>query len=188
MHPRTVGRPSRQTPVGSSSAFHSKRPTTTASRARLHSHRAAGRHRDHRDFGRPPLPRFQQRSKPSQKNTGKNDLTQIVNAVNAYYTEYGKYPLRGHNDGHDLRALDWEAQIRFILHAACRSNGLMQTTRLIRGRSSSFPREYVKYSSQALRNRSRRSANLRSVGNTLQRYDRWQLQQSVVANPYGAQT
>ncbi len=27
-----------------------------------------------------------------EKRQAKNDLTQIVNAVNAFYTEYGKYP------------------------------------------------------------------------------------------------
>ncbi len=29
----------------------------------------------------------------ARKTQAKNDLTQIVNAVNAFYTEYGKYPL-----------------------------------------------------------------------------------------------
>jgi prepilin-type N-terminal cleavage/methylation domain-containing protein len=29
----------------------------------------------------------------AKRTQAKNDLTQIVNAVNAYYTEYGKYPL-----------------------------------------------------------------------------------------------
>ena len=28
----------------------------------------------------------------ARKTQAKNDLTQIVNAVNAFYTEYGKYP------------------------------------------------------------------------------------------------
>ena len=31
----------------------------------------------------------------ARKAQAKNDLTQIVNAVNAYYTEYGKYPISG---------------------------------------------------------------------------------------------
>ena len=66
MHPRTVGRPPRRTPVMSQFSVSQKRPTTTASRARLHPHRAAGRHRDHRDLDRSALPRFQSSSKPSQ--------------------------------------------------------------------------------------------------------------------------
>jgi prepilin-type N-terminal cleavage/methylation domain-containing protein len=31
----------------------------------------------------------------AKKTQAKNDLTQIVNAVNAFYTEYGRYPLPG---------------------------------------------------------------------------------------------
>ena len=38
---------------------------------RIHSHRVACRHRDHGDFGRPALSRFQSSSKPSQTNAGK---------------------------------------------------------------------------------------------------------------------
>jgi hypothetical protein len=29
----------------------------------------------------------------AKRTQAKNDLTQIVTAVNAFYTEYGKYPL-----------------------------------------------------------------------------------------------
>ena len=70
-----------------------ERPTTTTSRKRLHSDRAAGRYRNHRDPDRSALPSFQRGAKPGQKTQAKNDLTQIVNAVNAYYTDYGKYPI-----------------------------------------------------------------------------------------------
>ena len=34
----------------------------------------------------------------AKKVQAKNDLTQIINAVNAYYTEYGKYPITGTAD------------------------------------------------------------------------------------------
>jgi prepilin-type N-terminal cleavage/methylation domain-containing protein len=34
----------------------------------------------------------------ARKTQAKNDLTQILTAVNAYYTEYGKYPLTGGTD------------------------------------------------------------------------------------------
>src|SRR5947208_8431596 len=36
---------------------------------------------------------FQAVQNQARKTQAKNDLTQIVNAVNAFYTEYGKYPL-----------------------------------------------------------------------------------------------
>jgi prepilin-type N-terminal cleavage/methylation domain-containing protein len=39
------------------------------------------------------FPAFKAVQDQAKRTQAKNDLTQIVNAVNAYYTEYGKYPL-----------------------------------------------------------------------------------------------
>src|SRR5437016_5524835 len=39
------------------------------------------------------FPAFQGVQQQTRRTQAKNDLTQIVTAVNAYYTEYGKYPL-----------------------------------------------------------------------------------------------
>jgi prepilin-type N-terminal cleavage/methylation domain-containing protein len=39
------------------------------------------------------FPAFQGVQNQAKKTQAKNDLTQIVTAVNAFYTEYGKYPL-----------------------------------------------------------------------------------------------
>jgi len=39
------------------------------------------------------FPAFQAVQNQAKRTQAKNDLTQIVTAVNAYYTEYGKYPL-----------------------------------------------------------------------------------------------
>ena len=39
------------------------------------------------------FPVFQGIQNQAKKTQAKNDLTQIVTAVNAFYTEYGKYPL-----------------------------------------------------------------------------------------------
>src|SRR6266480_5613392 len=93
MHPRTVGRPPRRTPVYPRLAFHSN---------------AVQERRPHRAFTLiellvviaiigillgllvPSLFTIYERARKTQ---AKNDLTQIVNAVNAYYTDYGKYPL-----------------------------------------------------------------------------------------------
>ena len=38
-------------------------------------------------------PAFQAVQNQAKRTQAKNDLTQIVTAVNAYYTEYGKYPI-----------------------------------------------------------------------------------------------
>src|SRR5947209_5875520 len=39
------------------------------------------------------FPAFRAVQDQAKRTQAKNDLTQIVNAVNAFYTEYGKYPL-----------------------------------------------------------------------------------------------
>jgi prepilin-type N-terminal cleavage/methylation domain-containing protein len=39
------------------------------------------------------FPAFKAVQNQARQTQAKNDLTQIVNAVNAYYTDYGKYPL-----------------------------------------------------------------------------------------------
>ena len=39
------------------------------------------------------FPAFKAVQNQAKQTQAKNDLTQIVNAVNAFYTEYGKYPL-----------------------------------------------------------------------------------------------
>jgi prepilin-type N-terminal cleavage/methylation domain-containing protein len=39
------------------------------------------------------FPAFRAVQDQARRTQGKNDLTQIITAVNAYYTEYGKYPL-----------------------------------------------------------------------------------------------
>src|SRR5437660_6143188 len=92
MQQRTVGRLC-QTPVDSSSAFHRNAPQR--------SHQA-------RAFTLIELlvviaiiailigllfPAFRAVQNQAKQTQAKNDLTQIVNAVNAYYTDYGKYPL-----------------------------------------------------------------------------------------------
>src|SRR5262245_42882475 len=44
------------------------------------------------------FPAFRAVQDQARKTQAKNDLTQIVNAVNAYYTDYGKYPIAGTTD------------------------------------------------------------------------------------------
>jgi prepilin-type N-terminal cleavage/methylation domain-containing protein len=44
------------------------------------------------------FPVFQSIQNQAKKTQAKNDLTQIVTAVNAFYTEYGKYPTNAAND------------------------------------------------------------------------------------------
>jgi prepilin-type N-terminal cleavage/methylation domain-containing protein len=93
MHPRIVGRPRRRTLVCSRSAFHRN---------------ALQEWRSLRAFTLIELlvviaiiiilagllyPAYQAAQNQAKRTQAKNDLTQIVNAVNAYYTEYGKYPI-----------------------------------------------------------------------------------------------
>jgi prepilin-type N-terminal cleavage/methylation domain-containing protein len=44
------------------------------------------------------FPAFQAVQNQAKKTQAKNDLVQIVSAVNAFYTEYGKYPVTGAAD------------------------------------------------------------------------------------------
>src|SRR5438046_9957658 len=44
------------------------------------------------------FPVYQSVQNSAKKTQAKNDVTQIVTAVNAFYTEYGKYPLTGTGD------------------------------------------------------------------------------------------
>src|SRR5437868_1508813 len=44
------------------------------------------------------FPAFRGVQDQAKKTQAKNDLTQIVTAVNAFYTEYGKYPLATQGD------------------------------------------------------------------------------------------
>ncbi len=41
------------------------------------------------------VPAYQGVQNTARKTQAKNDLVQIVTAVNAFYTEYGKYPMHG---------------------------------------------------------------------------------------------
>jgi len=43
-------------------------------------------------------PAYQAVQSQAKRTQAKNDLTQIVNAVNAFYTDYGKYPISGTTD------------------------------------------------------------------------------------------
>jgi prepilin-type N-terminal cleavage/methylation domain-containing protein len=98
MHPRTVGRPPRRMPVCPRLAFHSD---------------ALREQRPHRAFTLiellvvigiigilvgltvPSLFGIYERARKTQ---AKNDLTQIITAVNAFYTDYGKYPTNATNN------------------------------------------------------------------------------------------
>jgi prepilin-type N-terminal cleavage/methylation domain-containing protein len=54
------------------------------------------------------FPAFRAVQDQAKRTQAKNDLTQIVNAVNAYYTDYGQYPCASQNgnDGADFVAAD----------------------------------------------------------------------------------
>src|SRR5258705_10926197 len=44
------------------------------------------------------FPAFKAVQNQARQTQAKNDLTQIVNAVNAFYTDYGKSPISGTSD------------------------------------------------------------------------------------------
>ena len=149
MHPRTVGRPPRRTPVGSSSAFHDKRPSSDAAH---HAHA----------FTLIELlvviaiiailigllfPAFKAVQNQARQTQAKNDLTQIVNAVNAFYTEYGKYPLSSgdRHDSMDQEEIQLQCKLCFTelraMHCAPRSCPDAATSTHVRSFSFSTRRE-----------------------------------------------
>src|SRR6187397_3050804 len=117
MHPRTVGRPPRRTPVKSNSAFHrmeppgyerQRRAAREGERAGANESNALQRPHHANAFTLIELlvviaiiailvgllfPAFKAVQNQARQTQAKNDLTQIVNAVNAFYTDNGKYPL-----------------------------------------------------------------------------------------------
>jgi prepilin-type N-terminal cleavage/methylation domain-containing protein len=117
MRQRTVGRPPRRTPIDWSSAFHRTEPRGRerhrraphlGERAGANDSNALQRSHQARAFTLIELlvviaiiavligllfPAFRAVQDQAKRTQAKNDLTQIVNAVNAFYTEYGKYPL-----------------------------------------------------------------------------------------------
>ena len=125
MHPRTLGRPPRRTPIGFNSAFHKMKPpgcerhrraAREAEGAGANESNAPQRSHHANAFTLIELlvviaiiailvglffPAFSAVQNQARKAQAKNDLTQIVNAVNAFYTEYGKYPLRSPGRYHD---------------------------------------------------------------------------------------
>src|SRR5881628_1243561 len=96
MHPRIVGRPPQRTPICQRSAFDTNAPQ-----------------KHNRAFTLIELlvviaiiailvgllfPAFKAVQDQAKRTQAKNDLTQIVNAVNAFYTEYGRYPTSATTD------------------------------------------------------------------------------------------
>ncbi len=53
------------------------------------------------------FPAFKAVQDQAKRTQAKNDLTQIVNAVNAFYTEYGKYPVNSACTTTDDAAYSW---------------------------------------------------------------------------------
>lgn len=51
------------------------------------------------------FPAFRGVQDQAKRTQAKNDLTQLVTAVNAYYTEYGKYPIPAASQGDDTKAV-----------------------------------------------------------------------------------
>ena len=138
MHPRTVGHPPRRMPVGSSSAFHRMEPpgyerhrraAREGERAGAKEPNALQRPRHANAFTLIELlvvigiiailvgllfPAFKAVQNQARQTQAKNDLTQIVNAVNAYLYRIRKVSA-GHNCRHDLRTRRNPIQMRRFL-------------------------------------------------------------------------
>jgi prepilin-type N-terminal cleavage/methylation domain-containing protein len=112
----------------------------------------------------------------ARKTQAKNDLTQIVNTVNAFYTDYGKYPLVTADTTYGP--------------GGSANNTLFDVLRGVD--TTNNPRQIVFISPRVLGTTPARSG----IGSDGQFYDPWQTPYSVridgnydntIANPYGAQ-
>ena len=63
------------------------------------------------------FPAFQAVQNQAKKTQAKNDLVQIVSAVNAYYTEYGKYPVTDTDQGTEKTFSGANKQLMDILRS-----------------------------------------------------------------------
>jgi prepilin-type N-terminal cleavage/methylation domain-containing protein len=69
------------------------------------------------------FPAFNAVQNQARSTQAKNDLTQIVNAVNAFYTDYGKYPLAT-NDNTITNNADLSYTLRAVASGANASNAI----------------------------------------------------------------
>jgi prepilin-type N-terminal cleavage/methylation domain-containing protein len=63
------------------------------------------------------FPAFRAVQDQAKRTQAKNDLTQIVNAVNAYYTDYGKYPVADADQGTEKTFSTTNKQVLDILQS-----------------------------------------------------------------------
>ena len=140
------------------------------------------------------FPAFKAVQNQARQTQAKNDLTQIVNAVNAFYTEYGKYPLE-HSCRHDLRArrnpnYKRDSFYRTSRMHCCRQDHVQLPLPSTRAKSFSFRHR----TSRTQRARDR--ASEQPQANNGQYFDPWGTNYVIridgdynnqVANPYTAQ-
>jgi prepilin-type N-terminal cleavage/methylation domain-containing protein len=214
MHPRTVGRLC-QTPVGSSSTFHTMEPPG----CERHRRAARGGERaganESNVLQRPHhanaftliellvviaiiailigllFPAFSAVQNQAKRTQAKNDLTQIVNAVNAFYTEYGQYPLGIIADttyGPGGNPTTNETLFREL-------RGCTAATGSCPGAATSNPRRIVFISPPDVKNAASPRSGIGTTTGTGQYFDPWGTNYVIridgdynnqVANPYGA--
>jgi prepilin-type N-terminal cleavage/methylation domain-containing protein len=133
------------------------------------------------------FPAFHGVQDQARRTQAKNDLTQIVTAVNAYYTEYGKYPLV-------------TADTVITGTSTPSSADLFYTLRAIAGGANAGdvanPRKIVFISPPDVKNPSQPKSGIGTTSSTGQYFDPWGIPYNIridgnydnsLANPYGPQ-
>jgi prepilin-type N-terminal cleavage/methylation domain-containing protein len=127
------------------------------------------------------FPVFQGVQNSAKKTQAKNDLTQIVTSVNAFYTEYGKYPLPASASGDGYPAVG--ASSKAILDALRGLDPVLN------------PRQIVFISPPDAKDQTNSRSGIKSSDG--QFYDSWGMPYALsidadydnqVPNPYGANT
>jgi len=131
------------------------------------------------------FPAFRGVQEQARRTQAKNDLTQIVTAVNAFYTEYGKYPTVATTDATATYGPGGTSTNEVLFNPL---RGLDPTLN---------PRQIVFISPPDVKNPSQPKSGIGTTSSTGQYFDPWGTPYNVrmdadynnsVANPYGAQT
>jgi prepilin-type N-terminal cleavage/methylation domain-containing protein len=129
------------------------------------------------------FPAFQAVQNQARRTQAKNDLTQIIAAVNAYYTEYGKYPIAASTD----------AAGRFGPTAQTNTNDILFNELRATAAATQNPRQIVFISPPYAKDQNNPRSGIRTSDN--QWYDPWGTgyyiwidgnYDNTVANPYTA--
>jgi prepilin-type N-terminal cleavage/methylation domain-containing protein len=117
------------------------------------------------------FPAFKAVQNQARSTQAKNDLTQIVNAVNAFYTDYGKYPISGTTDVTFGPGGGTTNNVLFNELQGCPTTGTLPPT--CSGYSTLNPRQVAYFSPPTVKNPSAPRSGIGTTTGPGQFFDPW---------------